>query len=102
MLPLQKFNAMEITHHDDGKKGIFEAKNGAAAMGEMTYVWAGANKIIIDHTGVEPAFEGQGVGTQLVMAAVALARQSNLKILPLCPFAKAIFMRKKEIGDVLA
>ncbi len=53
---------MEITHRDDGKRGIFEAKNGTTTMGELTYVWADTHKIIIDHTGVKSAYEGLGIG----------------------------------------
>lgn len=93
---------MEITHRDDGKRGIFEAKNGTTTMGELTYVWADTHKIIIDHTGVKSAYEGLGIGSQLVMKAVDFARQSNVKIQPLCSFAKRHFMKNKDIADVLA
>ncbi|MDR0969429.1 MAG: N-acetyltransferase [Lentimicrobiaceae bacterium] len=92
---------MEIVQYDNEKNGIFKAKNGTTEVGEMTYVWAGDNKIIIDHTGVRPDFESRGVGTQMVMKAVEFARDKNIKILPLCPFAKNVFMKNKDIHDVL-
>ena len=57
----------------------------------MTYSKAGAGIIIIDHTGVPEALGGQGVGVRLVEAGIALARERRLKIMPLCPFAKAQF-----------
>jgi len=93
---------MEIIQENTEKNGVFRAVENGVEAGEMTYVWAGDKKIIIDHTGVQEAFNGQGVGKKLVLAAVAFARQNDLKILPLCPFAKATFQRNADIQDVLA
>jgi len=92
---------MEITQENGTKNGIFKAIENNTVAGEMTYVWAGENKFIIDHTEVFSEFEGKGVGKKLVMAGVGYARANGLKILPLCPFAKALFERTKEIQDVL-
>lgn len=93
---------MEIIQENTEKNGVFRAVENGVEAGEMTYVWAGDKKIIIDHTGVQEAFNGQGVGKKLVLASVAFARQNDLKILPLCPFAKATFQRNADIQDVLA
>ena len=92
--------AMEIQRDDNGKKGQFSALIDGEEAGLMTYTWAGDQKFIIDHTEVSPDFSGKGVGKQLVMAAVAFARSNNLKILPLCPYAKTVFERTPEIQDV--
>ncbi|AWH85444.1 GNAT family N-acetyltransferase [Flavobacterium album] len=91
---------MEIIHFDDGKKGHFKAVEGDTQAGLMTYVWAGDDKFIIEHTVGNPEFKG--VGMKLLDKAVAFAREKNLKIIPLCPFAKKMFDRKEEIRDVLA
>jgi uncharacterized protein len=92
---------MEIIQDNNSKNGIFKAIENDILAGEMTYVWAGENKFIIDHTEVNPAFEGKGIGKKLVMAAVEYARANGLKILPLCPFAKSVFERTTEIQDVM-
>lgn len=92
---------IEIQRDDNGKKGQFSAIVDGREAGLMTYTWAGEQKFIIDHTEVDPDFSGQGIGKQLVMAAVAYARESGLSILPLCPYAKNVFQRTPEIGDVL-
>jgi uncharacterized protein len=92
---------MEIRHIDQGSKGTFVAEEGEIRAGEMTYVWAGTDKFIIDHTEVSDAFGGQGVGKNLVLAAVEFAREKNVRILPLCPFAKKTFERSPELADVL-
>lgn len=92
---------MEIIQYDDGERGVFKVKNGTAEIGKMSYVWVGDNKIIIDHTEVEPDFEARGIGTQMVMKAVSFARDKHIKILPLCPFTKKVFAKNKDITDVL-
>ena len=92
---------MEITQHNDEKRGIFKAIEENKEAGEMTYTWAGQTKFIIDHTDVSPEFKGKNVGKQLVMHAVEYARANNLKIMPLCPFAKSVFDKNEEIKDVL-
>lgn len=92
---------MEVRRDDNGKKGKFSAWANEKEAGLMTYTWAGEQKFIIDHTEVSPEFSGQGVGKQLVMAAVAFARQNGLKILPLCPYAKSVFEKTPAIHDVL-
>jgi len=92
---------MEINHRKEENKGAFVASENGEKAGEMTYSKAGEEKIIIDHTEVNPEFNGKGVGKQMVLAAVEYARENGIKILPLCPFAKATFDRNKDIQDVL-
>jgi len=92
---------MEIKQINDTKRGYFEAIEEGNEAGKMTYTWAGDSKFIIDHTEVSPDFNGKGVGKKLVMAAVEYARTNNLKIIPLCPFAKSVFDKVEEINDVI-
>lgn len=92
---------MQITQQDDGKHGVFIAKDDDAQAGDMTYTWAGESMFIIDHTGVEDAFKRQGVGRAMLDFAVGFAREKDLKIMPLCPFAKSVFDKDVSIRDVL-
>jgi uncharacterized protein len=92
---------MEIQQFNQETKGAFKAMEGNEAAGNMTYSWAGKDKIIIDHTDVNPNFKGKNVGKQMVMAAVHFARENHIKIIPLCPFAKSVFEKVEEIRDVL-
>ncbi|MGY0041226.1 GNAT family N-acetyltransferase [Pedobacter sp. NJ-S-72] len=66
---------MNIEQFNDEKKGSFKAIEDEKVAGEMTYVWAGPGKIIIDHTEVNPDFSGKGVGKKLVLEAVKYARE---------------------------
>ncbi|MNK30367.1 Acetyltransferase (GNAT) family protein [compost metagenome] len=92
---------LEVKQINRETKGEFIATFDGTKAGVMTYSWAGADKIIIDHTEVEPAYNGKGVGKEMVYKAVEFARENNLKIIPLCPFATATFKKNEEIRDVL-
>ena len=91
---------MEIQHQETDRKGEFYFEKNGQKLGLMTYSRAGLNKIIIDHTEVDPSLKGEGIGYKLVEAAVVYARQNAIKIMPLCPFAAAVFRKKEEYNDV--
>ncbi|MEA4830587.1 putative protein YjdJ [bioreactor metagenome] len=65
-------------------------------LAEMTFVYAGEDIIIIDHTSVSDELRGQNIGKQLLQRLVEFAKEKNKKIVPLCPFAKKEMMRNKE------
>ncbi len=65
-------------------------------LAEMTFVYAGEDIIIIDHTSVSDELRGQNIGKQLLQRLVEFAKEKNKKIVPLCPFAKKEMMRDKE------
>ena len=69
---------------------------------EMTFSKAGTSRIIIDHTGVPKELGGMGVGAALVERGVLDARAAGVKIIPLCPCAKAQIEKHPEWQDVLA
>jgi len=83
------------------KKGYFYVKVNDNIEAKMTFVFAGPNKIIIDHNEVNPGHNGKNFGKKMVEKAVLFAREKNLKILPLCPFAKKVFDKTPEYSDVL-
>ena len=93
---------MEVKHIDDGKRGKFFIEVDGLQHAEMTYTYAGNAKIIIDHTEVDETLKGQGVGYMLVEAAVDFMRLKDVKVIPLCPFAAAVFKKKQEYSDRLA
>ena len=59
------------------------------------------NKWNIVHTGVRPAFEGQGIARRLLNKVVEQARLKKIKIVPICSYAKKVMEGKKEYKDVL-
>ncbi|MEY8849143.1 GNAT family N-acetyltransferase [Psychroserpens sp. XS_ASV72] len=92
---------MKIRQYDNNNKGRFYIQAEGVTKAEMTYSYAGNDKIIIDHTEVDESLKGQGVGYKLLESVVEFARTQNLKILPLCPFTASAFKKKTEYKDVL-
>lgn len=91
---------MEIKREERNSKGSFYVETEGKRLAEMTFTYAGSHRIIIDHTEVSDALRGQGAGKQLVSAAVNWARENQMKILPLCPFARAVFEKTPAFADV--
>lgn len=90
----------EFSHEVSGTKGAFIATSTGSRAGEMTYSRMNEHAVIVDHTAVFAGFEGTGLGTQLVEHGVAWARAHDQKIMPLCPFARALFERTPAYHDV--
>lgn len=94
---------LEVRRIDDGDhRGAFIVERHQKRLAEMTYSMAGDELAMIDHTDVSKELRGQGVARKLLDAAVAWARESSKKIVPVCPFAAAEFQKDPSIGDVLA
>lgn len=91
----------DITHEEDGHRGIFAYVRDGRRFGTLSYSRANAALVIIDHTEVDPALSGQGVGRRLLDAAVNWARASQVKIVATCPFAAAQFAKDPALRDVL-
>jgi len=91
----------EVKLEINGKNGYFHIDVEGKQEAKMTFVFAGDDKIIIDHTEVNEGNEGKGFGKKMVTKAVEWARENGIKIIPLCPFAKSVFDKTPEFRDVL-
>ena len=89
--------AIPVVHNTTAKR--FEI-----TMGNKTayskYLLAGG-KIIIEHAEVPEALEGRGLAGRIVSTALDYARAQNLKVLPICPFAKSYIDKHREYQDLL-
>ena len=59
-----------------------------------------AHHIIADHTFVPDEMRGTGAGKRLVERLVADSRAGKVKVTPLCPFVKSMYLRHPEWSDV--
>ncbi|CAM3669881.1 GNAT family N-acetyltransferase [Flavobacterium gelidilacus] len=92
---------MEVQLNTNEKNGFFYIEVNGKTEAKMTFVFAGEDKIIIDHTEVNDGNNGKGFGKMMVAKAVEFAREKNLKILPLCPFVKSVIEKTPEFQDTL-
>ncbi len=92
---------MQIQHTQQDQDGTFFIEKNGDIVAEMTYYLKGENTIVIDHTEVDESLRGRNIGFELVKKGAEYARKQNLKIVPLCEFAKSVFNKKEELRDVL-
>ncbi len=91
----------QVSLEVNDKNGYFHIDIDSKTEAKMTFIFAGSDKIIIDHTEVNEGHNGKGFGKMMVEKAVAFAREKNIKIIPLCPFAKKVFDKTPAFSDVL-
>ncbi|WP_372636932.1 GNAT family N-acetyltransferase [Fodinibius sp.] len=92
---------MVIQQKDGKSKGSFFIEQDGDTKAEITYSKAGSDKIIIDHTEVSDELRGQNIGNELVEHTVNYARDNELTVIPLCPYAKSVIERDESLKDVL-
>lgn len=90
---------MELIHVEDQSKWL--ALNDEVQIGELVYE-IGDDKLTITFTEVEPHYRGNKIAEELVLAAIKLARDKQLKVVPACSFAETVFERYPDERDVLA
>jgi predicted GNAT family acetyltransferase len=89
---------VQISHNADGAR--YEARVGTKLAGFAEYMLA-KDLIVFTHTEVDPAFEGQGVGSALARAALDDVRGTDRRVLPLCPFIKGWIGHHREYVDLV-
>lgn len=55
----------------------------------------------IEYVEVEPSLRGTGLGLQLVEKAVAFAKEAELKVVPICSYARAVIQRDANLSTSL-
>ena len=56
--------------------------------------------ILLVHTEVDPAFEGQGLGARLVAGTLDDLRARGLRLVALCPFVRSYLRHHREYADL--
>jgi uncharacterized protein len=58
--------------------------------------------VTFTHVGVPPQIERRGIGTRLVEAGLAAARERGWRVVPHCPFFIAYMRAHPQVQDLLA
>jgi uncharacterized protein len=91
-----------INHITSARGGYFYYEENGKKVAKLVYHNSGVNLIVIEHTDIDSCLQGRGIGRQLLCKLVGYVRENNIKVIPLCPFAKAIFEKTPEWQDVLS
>lgn len=90
---------IEITRNDDGSR--YEATVDGALAGFAEFALT-EHAITFTHTEVDPAFEGQGVGSALARGALDDAiHRGDRRIKVVCPFIRAWVERHPDYQELL-
>ena len=90
----------DLTVRDNPERKRFEIDLGGSAVAIAEYTLP-KGKIMFTHTEVPPSHEGQGVGTALIRAGLASARERGLQVIPICPFFARYMKEHSEVQDLL-
>jgi predicted GNAT family acetyltransferase len=92
---------MIVQHKQREKGGMFYVQVDGEILARLTYMQPDGETLIAEHTEVDEEIRHENVGYKMVQTAVQYARNHHLKIVPMCPFVKAVFDKKPEYKDVL-
>jgi hypothetical protein len=84
---------MELSRDTEGRR--FRASVGGEVIAEAEFLLT-PELMVFTHTEVDPAFEGQGVGSALIRWALDDARTDGYAVLPSCPFVRAYIGRHAD------
>jgi predicted GNAT family acetyltransferase len=78
----------------------YELRLGDLIVGEIRYRLE-PGIVVLVHTEVSPASEGQGLGARLVAGALDDIRARGLRVVPICPFVLVYIRRHPEYADLI-
>lgn len=90
----------DVAVHDETAEHRYEAWLDGRLAGVLVYELDGSTVTLV-HTEVEPAAEGQGVGSALARRALDDVRAAGRSAVPLCPFVRAWIARHPDYADLV-
>ena len=90
---------MSTRVHDATDRDRFEIRVDGQLAGFLQYQRA-RNLLVIEHTEVASAHQGQGYAAELVVAALDQARREHRRVIVVCPFAKSWIGRHPDYADL--
>jgi uncharacterized protein len=92
----------ELTVEDNPERLRYEASTESGVVAGFAEYEDVLGVRVFTHTEVDDAFEGQGVGSSLVRAALEDVRERGMRIRPRCPFIRSFVEKNDEYADLVA
>ena len=92
--------AADVRVVDVPGRSRFEISVGGEVGGYTEYR-RGPGRIAFIHTVIDPPFEGRGLASELLHAALSQARSEGLAVLPFCPFVRGYIAKHTEYLDLV-
>ena len=89
---------MEV--RDNPEERRYELVDDGQLVGEILYR-SDPGRVVLVHTEVSPALEGQGLASRLVAGALDDIRARGLRVVPICPFVRSYLRRHPEYDDLV-
>jgi len=87
--------------YEEGR--IYSKNEGNELMAETTYINAGENIVVINHTYVNPALRGQGVAGKMMEVVAEHFRKNGLRANATCSYAREWFKKNNyKYSDILS
>ena len=92
---------LTITHHADASRFEGAASGHPAHDAAVCSYRRQGDVLVLHHTEVPPALQGQGLAGELVQAVLDWARAQGLRVRPTCSFVAAYMQRHPATQDLL-
>jgi predicted GNAT family acetyltransferase len=92
---------MDLTVADAPEQARYEARTADGTLAGFAAYQLAPQVLVMTHTEVDHAFEGQGVATTLIRAALDDIRSRGLHVVPLCPFVATFLQRHPDYADLV-
>ena len=91
----------ELVFSNDEQQHRYEARRDGALAAFAEYNLLADNIIMFTHTEVQPAFEGQGVGSALARHVLDAARSAGQQVIPVCQFIAGYIRKHPDYVDLV-
>ena len=88
----------DVRDNEERKRFEIDLGDGSFAFAQYNLI---PGKIMFTQTEVPEEHGGKGLGTALIRAGLAAARERGLKVIPICPFFAAYMQKHEEVQELL-
>jgi hypothetical protein len=93
--------ASEIAVTRNRDLGRWEARVSGRLAGVLVYRLDDDGRTVLEHTEVDEAFEGRGIGSRLARTALEELRAAGDHAIVECPFVSAWVRRHRDFDDII-